>query len=121
MGVWATVAGLYVATGIYALGVSLMYPSLLPLVIDAAPEAERSQAVGTFTLFFDMAQGAGGLLFGLVVSFGGNRSAFVLAGVLCLIGLVVLRRGPVSRQRPPAMPAAGADPRLDPGASCISD
>ena len=121
MGVWATVTGLYVATGIYALGVSLMYPSLLPLVIDAAPEAERSQAVGTFTLFFDVAQGAGGLLFGLVVSFGGNRSAFVLAGVLCLIGFVVLRRGPVSRQRPPAMPDAGADPRLDPGASCVTD
>jgi MFS family permease len=115
MGLWATVIGLYVSTGLYALGVSLMYPSLLPLVIDAAPDAERSQAVGTFTLFFDVAQGGGGLLFGLVVSVGGNRSAFVLAGVLCMIGFAVLHRGPVGRRRPATLPATGPDPRLDRG------
>ncbi len=97
MGLWATTAGLFTSTAIYALGVSLMYPSLLPLVIDAAPDAERSQAVGTFTLFFDIAQGAGGLLFGVVVTLGGNRSAFVGAGVLCALGLAVLRLGPLGR------------------------
>lgn len=109
MGLWATTSGLYASTAVYALGVSLMYPSLLPLVIDAAPDAERSQAVGTFTLFFDLAQGAGGLLFGLVVTFGGNRSAFVGAGSLCALGLVVLRLGPLGRgaRRPPVESAAG--------------
>ena len=97
MGLWATTEGLYASTAVYALGVSLMYPSLLPLVIDAAPDAERGQAVGTFTLFFDIAQGAGGLLFGVIVTIGGNRSAFLVAGALCAVGLVVLRLGPLGR------------------------
>lgn len=123
MGLWATVAGLFISTAVYALGVSLMYPSLLPLVIDAAPDTERGQAVGTFTLFFDAAQGAGGLLFGVVVTVGGNRSAFVVAGALCLIGFAVLRLGPVGRQGSLAHAAVaiGPDARLDPGASCVSD
>lgn len=97
MGLWASTVGLFASTAVYALGVSLMYPSLLPLVIDAAPDAERSQAVGTFTLFFDIAQGVGGLLFGVVVTVGGNRSAFVVAGALCALGLVVMRVGPLGR------------------------
>lgn len=97
MAAWATTVGLFTSTAVYAFGVSLMYPSLMPLVIAAAPDAERSQAVGTFTLFFDLSQGGGGLLFGVVVSLGGNRSAFAVAGLLCLLGLVVLRRGPVGR------------------------
>jgi MFS family permease len=97
MGLWASTVGLFASTAVYALGVSLMYPSLLPLVIDAAPDAERSQAVGTFTLFFDIAQGLGGLLFGVVVTVGGNRSAFVVAGALCALGLVVMRVGPLGR------------------------
>lgn len=97
MGAWAARAGLFAGTAVYALGVSLMYPSLLPLVIVAAPDAERSQAVGTFTLFFDAAQGIGGLLFGVVVTVGGNRSAFLVAGVLSFVGFIILRRGPVGR------------------------
>ena len=97
MGLWATSLGLYASTAVYAFGVSLMYPSLMPLVIAGAPEAERSQAVGTFTLFFDLAQGLGGLVFGLVVRFAGVRWAFPVAGLLCLLALGVLRFGPIGR------------------------
>ncbi len=119
MGLWATTTGLFTSTAIYALGVSLMYPSLMPLVIDAAPDAERGQAVGTFTLFFDAAQGAGGLLFGLVVTVGGNRSAFVVAGVLCALGLVVLRLGPLGRSA--AQSPLGDEQSFDPRDPCLTD
>lgn len=119
MAAWAASSGLYASTAVYAFGVSLMYPSLMPLVIAAAPDDERSQAVGSFTVFFDLAQGAGALMLGLIVSIGGYRSSFVAAGLLCLAGLAVLRMGPVWRAalaEREAVAAAAAERRagLDP-------
>jgi MFS family permease len=117
MGLWAASTGLYASTAVYALGVSLMYPSLMPLVIAAAPDAERSQAVGTFTLFFDLAQGFGGILFGVVVAVGGTRWAFPVAGLLCAIALGVLRYGPIGRGEPVATQAYD-EGDLDPVDQC---
>ena len=73
------------------MGVSLLYPSLFPLVVDAAPEAERSQAIATFTLFFDVSQGLGAFVLGIVVSLSSERWAFGAAGLLSLAGLALLR------------------------------
>lgn len=95
---WAQPAGLVLGMVTLALGGSLMYPALIPEVMRNAPDSERSQAVGTFSLFFDSAQGLGGFLFGAVASVtGSDRSTFAVAGLLCLIGLVILIRGPVGR------------------------
>ena len=94
MGAWGTATGLYAGTFVYAAGVSLLYPALFPAVVDAAPEAERSHAIATFTLFFDLAQGLGAPLLGVIVAVGGERSAFVAAGLLSAIGFVVHRSAP---------------------------
>jgi MFS family permease len=88
---WNTSTGLYVSTFVYSMGVSLLYPSLFPLVVDAAPEAERSQAIATFTLFFDVSQGLGAFVLGIVVSLSSERWAFGAAGLLSLAGLALLR------------------------------
>jgi MFS family permease len=94
MGLWASEVGLFVSTLVYAMGVSLMYPSLLPLVVRCAPDAERSQAVGTFTLFFDVAQGLGAFALGGLVSLSGSEQpVFVVAGLLSVAGVAVLRSG----------------------------
>ncbi len=91
MSLWPTVAGLYVTTFVYALGVSLLYPALFPLVVDNAPPLERSQSVATFTLFFDVSQGFGALVLGVVVSLSSERGAFAVAGLLSLAGLAIVR------------------------------
>jgi MFS family permease len=88
---WHTAAGLYASTFVYSMGVSLLYPSLFPIVVDTAPEHERSQAIATFTLFFDVSQGLGAFLLGVVVTLSSERWAFGAAGVLSLLGLVLLR------------------------------
>ena len=67
MGLWASPAGLYTATAIYAVRCVDPVPALFPAVVDAAPESERSEAIATFTLFFDLSQGIGAPLLGLIV------------------------------------------------------
>jgi MFS family permease len=104
MGLWAAPAGLYVATAIYACGVSLLYPALFPVVVDAAPPEERSHAIATFTLGFDLSMGLGAPLLGLVVALTGERGAFVTAGLLSALGFLLHR----STRTPARAPVATA-------------
>jgi MFS family permease len=87
-----TVGGLYAGAVIYAFGVALHFPALMRLVVDAAPDSERSHAVATFSLFFDVSQGIGAALLGILVALSGERAAFAAAGVLAAVAVVLLRR-----------------------------
>jgi MFS family permease len=91
MCLWMSPTGLYISTFVYAMGVSLLYPALFPLVVDGAPESERSQAVATFTLAFDISAGCGAFLLGIVVSLSSERWAFGAAAILSFIGLLLVR------------------------------
>jgi MFS family permease len=106
MCLWMSVTGLYVSTFIYAMGVSLLYPALFPLVVEGAPESERSQAIATFTLAFDISAGLGAFALGVVVSLSSERWAFGVAGVLSFVGLLLVRttgrRHGMARQLSPA-------------------
>lgn len=107
---------LYAAVVPLGLGMALQYPGLLALAVNRVPERERDAAVSTFTMFFDVATGFGGLLMGGVAAAGGYRSAFGAAAVCSVIGLVLLRTvvragGPMSAVSPrPTAAAASAAP-----------
>jgi MFS family permease len=102
---WGSIASIYVAAVGLALGMSLMYPALFTAVMAAAPAEERSHAVGTFSLFFDLASGFGAAAVGLVVSLSNERGGFAAAGALAIVGIGVqwLLRDRIGR---PAEPAA---------------
>ena len=96
---------------------SLMYPSLFTAVMAAAPEEERSHAIGSFSVFFDLSQGFGATLIGLVVSLtsGNDRAGFAAAGALAFGGLMaqILLRDRIGRSHArsrPAIPAAEGVP-----------
>ncbi|MGE3834274.1 MAG: MFS transporter [Acidimicrobiia bacterium] len=86
-----TPAGLYAGTAVMALGLAPVYPALFSLVIGATPDNERTAAVATFTLFFDLSQGLGLPLLGLVAALGGERAAFGAGAVVEVAGVLLLR------------------------------
>jgi len=94
LGAWAAAAGVWVATVALALGMSLLFPALFAATVAEAPEAERSQAVGTFSLFFDAASGVAPPLLGIVVALASYRAAFAVAGVIALAGIAFVMRRP---------------------------
>jgi MFS family permease len=120
IGIWivaasGSVASVWVAAVFLAVGMSLMYPSLFTAVMAAAPEEERTHAVGTFSVFFDLSSGLGATIVGVVVALtsGNERAGFAAAGALAFGGLVAqtLLRTRIGRPRPVTSPAAAtADP-----------
>ncbi len=86
LAVWASVAAVWIAAVCLGLGMSLLYPALFSAALEGVPDHERSQAVGTFSLFFDLAQGIGAPVLGLVVALSSERGAFAVAGVLAASG-----------------------------------
>jgi MFS family permease len=109
---WGSVASIWVAAVALGCGMSLMYPSLFTAVMAAAPEEERSHAVGTFSVFFDLSQGFGATFIGVVVSLtsGNERAGFAAAGALAFAGLVAqyLLRDRIGGAHAPSRPAVGA-------------
>lgn len=80
----------YLAIVPFAFGQALQYPSLLSLTLDDVSEQDRPVAISTFTLFFDVSQGFGGLIVGVVAAVGGYRSVFAASAFAAFIGLMIM-------------------------------
>lgn len=98
LGAWGAGAGVWIAVVALAVGMSLLFPALFSAAVSAVPEHERGQAVGTFSLAFDVANGLGPALLGIVVALADYRVAFVVAGIAAFAGLGLVR--PVSHRHP---------------------
>ena len=92
LGLWHSAAGVWVATVALAVGMSLLFPALFSLAVTRAPEEERSQAVGTFSVFFDLASGVGAPLLGIVVTLSSEQGAFLVSGLVAAIGFYAISR-----------------------------
>jgi MFS family permease len=87
---FGSIPGLWVGTVLLAIGMSLLFPALFTVAVNNAPDDERSHAVGSFSLFFDLSQGLGAPILGLIVSLtGAERPAFFAAAVVAVVGLVI--------------------------------
>jgi predicted MFS family arabinose efflux permease len=99
MAAFAEPAGLFAGTVVFSIGMSFLYPAMLTLALVGLADNERGSAVGTVSSFFDLSQGIGALLLGVVAALTGYRSAFAAGAVLGLAALVLLRRSPEIRAR----------------------
>jgi MFS family permease len=92
LGLWASTIAVYLSAVAMAMGMSLLFPALFSAVMNATPESERSAAVGTFSLFFDLSQGIGAPLLGLIVAVSDSYRAAFLASVVAALGGFVAQR-----------------------------
>lgn len=90
IGLWPSAAGLYVGAALFAFGQAFGFPALMSLTIDAARPSERASAVGTFTMFFDLAFGLGAVSLGAIAAAIGYRGLFLSAAGIALLGLALL-------------------------------
>ncbi|MDQ4027484.1 MAG: MFS transporter [Actinomycetota bacterium] len=108
IGLWQSVAGLYVGAAIFALGQALIFPSLMSYVVSRAAPSERGSVVGTFTAFFDLAFGLGAVSLGAVSEALGYSGLFLSAAAVAGAGLAMLvrldRRAAIGRSAPPSAP-----------------
>lgn len=75
---------------LFAFGVAPIYPGMLSWVVARAPAGERTNAVATFSAFFDLSMAVGGPLIGIVVAFSGEAWGMFAAGLAALCGLPLL-------------------------------
>ena len=74
-------------------GFSVLFPSLALIVVNEAGDARRGAALGTFTAFFDIGMGVGGLVAGAIAGAAGYPAVFWVAAALAGTGGAVAAAG----------------------------
>jgi MFS family permease len=91
MAATGTAAGLFAGVVLFALGMALNFPALLALVVNQAEPADRTYAVASLSVFFDIGFGLGGPIVGAVVALSTIRWGFVAGAAVTLSSLLALR------------------------------
>ena len=92
LAVWTEPVGVYVGAAILAVAQSFLFPALFALVVDDAPDAERSHAISTLSMFFDLAFGLGGPVIGLVSDTFDRSTAFAASAGIATFALAMCGR-----------------------------
>jgi MFS family permease len=92
-------AGLLIGTAVFATGIAFLFPAMLSLAVSRVDETERGSVVGTTTAFVDVSFGIAPAVLGVVAGAVGFSGAFLLSGVIALVGAawLVLDRDRVAR------------------------
>jgi len=93
IGLWTDPTGLLIGTIVYGSGVAFMFPALGLLVVSSVPPSERGAALGTFTVFLDLAFGLGPVSLGAAVAAFGYSGAFLVGACIALAGVLLLLIG----------------------------
>lgn len=82
----------FVGVAGFGAGFSLVFPALIALTVDRAPERERGAAVGSFTAFFDIGTTVGSYTIGAVADRFGFGGGYGVPAALCVAGMAILTR-----------------------------
>jgi MFS family permease len=92
---------LLVGSGVLAVGVAFLTPSVFAVIFSLVSASERGSAAGTASVFIDLGLGGGPMLLGLVAASSGIPAAFLVAAVLTALGGALLLSRPIPPARRP--------------------
>jgi MFS family permease len=101
---WHSTPGVFVGAVCIAIGSGFAYPAFLLLALREVPESQRGSVVGTFSAFFDFANGTAGLMVGAIAAATSYRGAFASGAALAFVAFVLLRAGFGQEPRAPSTP-----------------
>ena len=98
-----------IGAGFYALGVSLVSPTMSALTIDRARPDRLGAAMATYSVGYQLSSGVGSLVWGGVLATGGFSAAFAFA-IACQVGTMAIsvRMRSTVDSPSPAAPSADA-------------
>lgn len=84
-------AGLAAGSVVLAGGAAMLLPSLVTAAVDGVPVTQRSRALATYTLFLEISQAFGTVLFGGVAALSSYGTAYLVAAGTSVVALAMLR------------------------------
>jgi MFS family permease len=81
-----TVVGLYAGAALCALGIAFTTPAFFAAIVERVEPSERGTALGTTSLFIDLAFGGGPFLVGLVAGIASIPASFGVAALVVAAG-----------------------------------
>jgi MFS family permease len=82
-----TITTLATAAALLGCGNSMLYPTLVALVVDRTPEPERGLAIGTLSGAWDVGVAVGSPLIALLIQSRGYSAGFLASATMTLLGL----------------------------------
>jgi MFS family permease len=98
-----TVPTLVLAAALLGCGNSMLYPTLVALIVDRTPAIERGRAIGTLSAAWDVGLTIGSPLIALLVDTHGFPAGFLASALAAAAGLALLL-ALERRRRPPLCP-----------------
>jgi MFS family permease len=84
-----TVLSLVIGAALLGSGYSMLYPTLVALVVDRTPAAERGRAIGTLSAAWDVGLAIGSPLIALLVDARGYSAGFLASALSAALGLAI--------------------------------
>ncbi|WP_029136582.1 MFS transporter [Nakamurella lactea] len=85
---WRRPAALFLAAGLMAIAIALMYTTLMQVALDGAPRRDEGLVVAAYSVSYDVGAGLGGAALGVVMTWTGSYTVVFIggaaAGVLAL-------------------------------------
>jgi MFS family permease len=103
-----TVPSLVLGAALLGCGNSMLYPTLVALIVDRTPAAERGRAIGTLSGAWDVGLAIGSPLIALLVEARGFPAGFLASALAAALGLATLLA--IERRRLRTAPAVAATP-----------